>query len=219
MRILLAEDDAQLGETLEQALVLEGYAVDLFQRGDSVLAAVDLAAYDALLLDIGLPGCSGLEVLRQLRQRGSGLPVILLTARDSVGDRVRGLDLGADDYLGKPFDMDELFARLRSCLRRSAGASGPLLSVGSLELDPVVREARLDGEVLNVTGKELAVLEVLMRNAGRFVSRSRLEDSVYSWGSDVSSNTVEVYISHLRKRLGSEAIETLRGVGYRLRQR
>lgn len=219
MRILLAEDDAQLGETLEQALVLEGYAVDLFQRGDSVLAAVDLAAYDALLLDIGLPGCSGLEVLRQLRQRGSGLPVILLTARDSVGDRVRGLDLGADDYLGKPFDMDELFARLRSCLRRSAGASGPLLSVGNLELDPVVREARLDGEVLNVTGKELAVLEVLMRNAGRFVSRSRLEDSVYSWGSDVSSNTVEVYISHLRKRLGSEAIETLRGVGYRLRQR
>lgn len=219
MRILLAEDDQQLGETLEQALTLEGYAVDFFQRGDRVLAAVDLASYDALVLDIGLPGCSGLEVLRQLRQRGNALPVILLTARDSVGDRVRGLDLGADDYLGKPFDMDELFARLRSCLRRSAGVSGPLLSVGDLELDPLAREAWQAGKVLPVTGKELAVLEVLMRNAGRFVSRSRLEESVYSWGSDVSSNTVEVYISHLRKHLGSDAIETLRGVGYRLRQR
>ncbi|MAT95261.1 MAG: DNA-binding response regulator [Halioglobus sp.] len=216
MRILLAEDDPQFGESLEEALTLEGYAVDRCLRGDSVLPALALAPYDALILDIGLPGSSGFAVLKQLRERGSLLPVLLLTARDAVSDRVKGLDLGADDYLGKPFAMDELFARLRSCLRRTAGASGPLLRAGELQLDLVSRELSCKGQRLTMPVKELAVLEVMMRNHGRFVPRARLEASIYNWDSQVGSNTVEVYISHLRKRLGSEAIETLRGVGYRL---
>lgn len=216
MRLLLAEDDAQFGESLVEALTLEGYAVDRCLRGDAVLPALALAPYDAVILDIGLPGMSGLEVLKQLRKRGSLLPVLLLTARDTVGDRVQGLDLGADDYLGKPFAMDELFARLRSCLRRTAGASGPQLISGALALDLVSRELQFHGQTLTLPVKELAVLEVLMCNSGCFVPRARLEASVYNWDSPIGSNTVEVYISHLRKRLGSDAIETLRGVGYRL---
>ena len=216
MRILLAEDDPQFGESLEEALTLEGYAVDRCLRGDAVLPALELAPYDALILDIGLPGCSGFEVLRQVRERGLLLPVLLLTARDAVNDRVKGLDLGADDYLGKPFAMDELFARLRSCLRRTAGVSGPQLTAGGLQLDLASRELSFKGQCMTIPVKELAVLEVLMRNRGRFVPRVRLEASVYNWDSQVGSNTVEVYISHLRKRLGSDAIETLRGVGYRL---
>ncbi len=216
MRILLAEDDPQLGESLEEALTLEGYAVDRCLRGDAVLPALQLAPFDALILDIGLPGSSGFTVLQQLRERGSLLPVLLLTARDTVSDRVKGLDLGADDYLGKPFAMDELFARLRSCLRRTAGASGPQLTTGELQLDLVSRELSFQGQRLTMPVKELAVLEVLMRNRGRFVPRTRLEASVYNWDNQVGSNTLEVYISHLRKRLGSDAIETLRGVGYRL---
>jgi len=216
MRILLAEDDIQFGESLEEALALEDYAVDRCVRGDAVLPALELAPYDALILDIGLPGISGLEVLRQLRERGSLIPVLLLTARDTVGDRIKGLDLGADDYLGKPFAMDELFARLRSCLRRTAGTSGPQLTAGELQLDLVSRELQFRGEPMTLPVKELAVLEALMRNRGRFVPRARLEASVYNWNSQIGSNTLEVYISHLRKRLGSDAIETLRGVGYRL---
>jgi DNA-binding response OmpR family regulator len=216
MRILLAEDDRQLGESLEEALTLEKYAVDRCVRGDAVLPALTLAPYDALILDIGLPGMSGLEVLKQLRASDSLIPVLLLTARDAVSDRIKGLDLGADDYLGKPFAMDELFARLRSCLRRTAGASGPQLSAGELQLDLVSRELQFRGESMTIPVKELAVLEALMRNHGRFVPRARLEASVYNWNNTIGSNTVEVYISHLRKRLGSDAIETLRGVGYRL---
>lgn len=216
MRILLAEDDAQFGESLFEALTLEGYAVDHCLRGDAVLPALELAPYDALILDIGLPGMSGLEVLKALRKTGSLLPVLLLTARDTVSDRVQGLDLGADDYLGKPFAMEELFARLRSCLRRTAGTSGPQLVAGDLQLDLVSRELQFKGQVITLPVKELAVLEVLMRNHGRFVPRARLEASVYNWDSAVGSNTLQVYISHLRKRLGTHAIETLRGVGYRL---
>mgnify|MGYP003536258580 FL=1 len=165
MRLLLAEDDAQFGESLVEALTLEGYAVDRCLRVDAVLPALALAPYDAVILDIGLPGMSGLEVLKQLRKRGSLLPVLLLTARDTVGDRVQGLDLGADDYLGKPFAMDELFARLRSCLRRTAGASGPQLISGALALDLVSRELQFHGQTLTLPVKELAVLEVLMRNS------------------------------------------------------
>jgi DNA-binding response OmpR family regulator len=216
MRILLAEDDVQFGESLQEALALEGYAVDRCLRGDAVLRTLALAPYDALILDIGLPGSSGFAVLQQLRESGSLLPVLLLTARDGVSDRVKGLDLGADDYLGKPFDMEELFARLRSCLRRTAGMSGPQLIAGELQLDLVSRELLFKGCSMTMPVKELAVLEVLMRSRGRFVPRARLEASVYNWDSQVGSNTLEVYISHLRKRLGSDAIETLRGVGYRL---
>lgn len=216
MRILLAEDDRQLGESLQAALALDGYAVDWLTSGTEVSAALELAPYDALILDIGLPGKSGLDVLRDLRGQGQQLPVILLTARDSLADRVTGLDIGADDYLSKPFDMEELFARLRSLLRRSAGQPGPSLLAGDLEFNPQTRELHFQGELVSLTAKELAVLELLMRNRGRFVSKARLEEGVYSWSEEVGSNTVEVYISHLRKRFGSDSIETLRGVGYRL---
>lgn len=216
MRILLAEDDEQLGESLTAALVLDGYATDWVRRGDDVSTTLASAIYDALVLDIGLPGKSGLEVLQQLRRADDHIPVLLLTARDSVADRVSGLDIGADDYLVKPFDMDELFARLRSLLRRSAGSAGPVLVAGDLEIQPQNHEVTFKGERVSLTAKEMAVLELLARNHGRFVSKTRLEDGIYRWGKEVGSNTVEVYISHLRKRFGRDSIETLRGVGYRL---
>ncbi len=216
MRLLLAEDDPHLGESLRAALELDGYAVDWLRRGDEAAAAVETADFDALILDIGLPGLSGLDLVRELRGRGVTVPVLLLTARDAVADRVQGLDSGADDYLPKPFDMDELFARLRSLLRRSAGQAAPALQAGALALHPQDHTATLDGQPLPLSAKEFAVLEMLARSRGRFVSRARLEEGLYSWDAEVGSNTVEVYISRLRKRLGSAAIETLRGVGYRL---
>lgn len=216
MKILLAEDDAQLGDSLQAAIALEGYAVDWIQRGPDVLQAAELASYDALILDIGLPGLSGLEVLKRLRQRGDHLPVLLLTARDTVADRIEGLDVGADDYLTKPFDVNELFARLRSLLRRSAGVASPSLVAGELEILQQTHEVRFRGELLPLPAKEVAVLEVLVRNRGRYVTKTRLSESLYSWDEEVGSNTVEVYISHLRKQFGKDSIETLRGVGYRL---
>lgn len=216
MRILVAEDDRQLGETLAEVLALEGHAVDWLQRGDAVAAALATATYDAVVLDIGLPGGDGLSVLRALRARGDAVPVMLLTARDTPAERVAGLDSGADDYLGKPFDMDELCARLRSLLRRSVGLAARSLVAGALELDPQGRVARWHGEPLALTAREFAVLELLARARGRFVSRRRLEDGLYGWDDEVGSNTVEVFVSRLRKLLGARSIETLRGVGYRL---
>jgi DNA-binding response OmpR family regulator len=216
MRILLAEDDQQLGESLTTALALESYAIDWVRRGNDVSPALASAAYEALILDIGLPGMSGLEILRSLRRKGDRTPVMLLTARDAVADRISGLDMGADDYLGKPFDMEELFARLRSLLRRSGGIAAPALVAGELEIYPQTREVVFRQQRSVLPAKEIALLEMLARNRGRFVTRARLEESIYRWGEEIGSNTVEVYISHLRKRFGSENIETLRGVGYRL---
>jgi two-component system response regulator QseB len=216
MQILLAEDDQQLGESLMSALSLDNYSIDWVLRGNEVLPALRSAKYDALILDIGLPGLSGLDVLRNLRRRGDRIPVMLLTARDAVTDRVSGLDLGADDYLGKPFDMDELFARLRSLLRRSGAISEAILVLGELKIDLDSREVVFKGRRSIVPAKEMAVLELLARSRGRFVTRARLEEGIYRGGVEIGSNTVEVYISHLRKQFGSESIETLRGVGYRL---
>lgn len=216
MRILLAEDDRQLGESLTNALSLDGYTVDWVKRGDQVSGALASVHHDALILDIGLPAISGLEILRGLRRKGIQTPVMLLTARDSVADRIGGLDTGADDYLGKPFDMDELFARLRSLLRRSGSIAAPVLVAGDLEIHAESREIVFQQQRSVLPSKEMAVLEMLARNRGRFVTRARLEESIYRWGEEIGSNTVEVYISHLRKRLGGTAIETLRGVGYRL---
>jgi DNA-binding response OmpR family regulator len=216
VRILLAEDDRQLGESLHAALALEGYAVDWVTRGDEAETAAGSTPYDALILDIGLPERSGLQVLKALRERGAIMPVMLLTARDAVADRIAGLDLGADDYVGKPFDMDELFARLRSLLRRSAGVAGPALLAGELEIHLQTREVVFRGQPLALPAKQVAVLELLARNRGRFVPRARLEEGLYRWGEEVGSNTVEVYVSQLRKQLGADSIETLRGVGYRL---
>ncbi|HSB94850.1 MAG TPA: response regulator transcription factor [Spongiibacteraceae bacterium] len=216
MRILLAEDDRQLGESLANALTLDHYVVDWVRRGTEVSPALSAASYDALILDIGLPGLSGLDVVRNLRRKGDQTPVMLLTARDAVADRINGLDMGADDYLGKPFDMDELFARLRSLLRRSGGMPAAVLMAGEMEFHTESREVVFRQQRSVLPAKEMAVLEMLARNRGRFVTKARLEESTYRWGEEIGSNTVEVYISHLRKRFGSETIETLRGVGYRL---
>tara|TARA_R110002110_G_scaffold205066_7_gene416913 strand:- start:37830 stop:38498 length:669 start_codon:yes stop_codon:yes gene_type:complete len=216
VRVLLVEDDSQLGESLEAAIRLESYAVDWLTSGEPVRSTLASTHYDILIMDLGLPGITGLQVLRQLRADRHGLPVLLLTARNALSDRVDGLDAGADDYLSKPFEMDELFARMRSLLRRGGERRALLLQSGELALDPVDRVVIVAGEVADLTAREFAILEILMRNSGRFVSRERLEEGIYSWGEEVGSNTVEVYISRLRKRFGSNSIETMRGMGYRM---
>ena len=216
MRVLLVEDDEQLGESLEAALRLEQYAVDWVRSGEPVRAALGATPYDLLILDLGLPGVPGMQVLRQLRADKHILPVLLLTARNTMADKVDGLDSGADDYLTKPFEMDEMFARVRALLRRRGDSKISRLEVAGISLDPVDHVVEFDGASLDLTAREFAILEILLRHAGRFVSRQRLEEGIYSWGEEVGSNTVEVYISRLRKRFGSALIETMRGVGYRI---
>jgi len=216
VRVLLVEDDEQLGESLEAALRLEQYAVDWVRSGEPVRAALGATPYDLLILDLGLPGVPGMQVLRQLRADKHVLPVLLLTARNTLADKIDGLDSGADDYLTKPFEIDEMFARVRSLLRRRGDSKISRLEVAGISLDPVNRVVELAGASLDLTAREFAILEILLRNAGRFVSRQRLEEGIYSWGEEVGSNTVEVYISRLRKRFGSSLIETMRGVGYRI---
>lgn len=218
VRILLVEDDLQLGESLEAALRLEKYAVDWLHSGEPVRATLGSTPYDLMVLDLGLPGVPGMQVLRQLRADKHDLPVLLLTARNMLEDKVDGLDSGADDYLTKPFEMDELFARIRTLLRRSGERPSQQLEAGGITINPVDRVVSYEGEMLDLTAREYAILEILVRNAGRFVSRARLEEGIYSWGEEVGSNTVEVYISRLRKRFGSASIETMRGVGYRVPQ-
>ena len=216
MRILLVEDDLQLGESVEAALRLEQYAVDWLRSGEAVRSTVSATPYDLMILDLGLPGVPGMQVLRQLRADKHDLPVLVLTARHTLEDKVDGLDSGADDYLTKPFEIEELFARVRMLLRRTGERRSQQLTAAGISLDPVSRLVRFEDEELDLTARKYAILEILLRNAGRFVSRPRLEEGIYSWGEEVGSNTVEVYISRLRKRFGSPAIETMRGVGYRI---
>jgi DNA-binding response OmpR family regulator len=214
MRLLLVEDDQLLGDGIRAGLGQDGYTVDWVQDGAAADHALQFERFDIVVLDINLPRLSGIDVLKRLRDRGNAVPVLLLTARDTVTDRVQGLDSGADDYLTKPFDLDELNARLRALLRRSSGRSTPLLVNGAIVIDPAARRVTLGGEEVELSQREFVLLQVLMENLGRVLSRTRLEETLYGWGIEVESNTLEVHVHHLRKKLGSSAIRTVRGVGY-----
>ena len=214
MRILLVEDDAMIGRAVLDVLRAEHYAVDWVRDGAAAEAALVAERYDLVLLDLGLPKADGLTVLRSLRARRDTVPVLVATARDAVGDRVAGLDAGADDYIVKPYDTDELLARVRALLRRSAARGEPLISHKGLELKPATREATLHGQPLSLTPREWAVLEPMLQRPGVVFSRPQLEQKLYSWKDDISSNAVEVYVHGLRKKLGADFIRTVRGLGY-----
>ena len=214
MRLLLVEDDPLLGDGIRVGLSQAGFVVDWVKDGLAAKLALEAGDYALLVLDLGLPRLSGTELLKWLRGAGNTTPVLILTARDTVGDRVRGLDAGADDYLVKPFDLDELAARIRALLRRAGGRTTPLIVHGALQVDPASRMVMLAGSAVELSPKEFAVLLDLLENAGRALSRERLEQSLYGWGEEVESNAVEVHIHHLRKKLGAELIRTIRGVGY-----
>lgn len=214
MRLLLVEDDPVLGDGLKTGLSQAGFTVDWAQDGAAADAALDCEQFALAILDLGLPRLEGLEVLRRLRRRGQTLPVLILTARDSTGEKVAGLDAGADDYLIKPIDLDELAARIRALLRRAGGRAAPILEVGPLRLDPASHQVEQEGRPVNLSTREFSILQLLVENAGRVISRSQLEAALYGWGDSLESNAVEVHIHHLRKKLGSDSIRTLRGVGY-----
>src|SRR4051794_11494945 len=214
MRILLVEDDSMIGNAVLQVLRSEHYAVDWVRDGMAADAALVAERYDLVLLDLGLPKADGLQVLRSLRARRDAVPVLVATARDAVGDRVAGLDAGADDYIVKPYDTDELLARVRALLRHSAGRGEPVISHNGLELNPATREARLNGEPLNLSPREWALLEPMLQRPGAVFSRAQLEQKLYGWKDDISSNAVEVYVHGLRKKLGADFIKTVRGLGY-----
>jgi len=214
MRILLVEDDALLGDGLRAGLMLDGYGVDWARDGEAARLALLTEDYDACVLDLGLPRRDGLSVLRELRARGKRTPVLILTARDTTADKVAGLDAGADDYLLKPFELEELQARLRALLRRASGAAAPLLRHGDLALDPAARRVTLSDAPLNLSAREYALLHDFITHKGHIRSRQELEGGLYAWGEEVESNTVEVYIHHLRKKIGADMIRTVRGLGY-----
>ena len=214
MRILLVEDDELLGDGLAAGLRHCGYKVDWLQDGEAARTALATEDYAALVLDLGLPRLDGMTLLRGLRAAGNAIPVLILTARDSTWDKVGGLDGGADDYLVKPVDLDELAARLRALSRRSSVTRAPLLQVRELELDPAARRVRLRGQAVEISTKEFVILEMLMRNVGKVISRAQLESALYGWGEGVESNVVEVHIHHLRRKIGTDLIRTVRSVGY-----
>lgn len=217
MRILVVEDDALLGDALQAGMKQAGFAVDWVRDGVQASQALATAPYDAAVLDIGLPRMSGLEVLRQLRMRKAATPVLLLTARDTVEDRILGLDTGADDYLVKPFDMGELSARLRALIRRAGGATAPVLQVGNVTLDPAAHSVQCHGKPVELSATEFALLHALLLSTGKVLSRAQIEEKLYAWGEEVESNAIEVHIHHLRRKLYPELIETIRGVGYLVR--
>jgi two-component system, OmpR family, response regulator len=214
MRVLVVEDDRMIAKGLRTALEQDGYAVDGVADGRSASAALSSSRFDLVLLDLGLPERDGLEVLRELRRRGDATPVIIVTARDDVQDRIDGLDAGADDYIVKPFDLDEVAARMRSVLRRAAGRGDPCIRHRGITLDPIAHAVERNGEPVLLSAHEFAVLETLMQRPGAVLSRAQLEDRLYGWDAAIESNAVEVYVHGLRRKLGSDAIRTLRGVGY-----
>ena len=214
MRLLLVEDDAMIGEAVLQMLRAEHYAVDWVRDGAMADAALRSEHYDLILLDLGLPRRDGLEVLRAMRARRDRAPVLVATAREAVAERIAGLDAGADDYVVKPYDIDELLARIRALLRRSAGRGEPVFEHRGVSLNPATREASVNGQPVMLSAREWAVLEPLLARPGVVLSRAQLEEKLFSWKDDISSNAVEVYIHGVRKKLGNELIQTVRGLGY-----
>ncbi len=215
MRVLLVEDDAMIGETVHAALKDASYAADWLKDGRSAMTTLECQRYDVVLLDLGLPGRDGHEVLASIRAKRDPVPVMIITARDALEDRLAGLDGGADDYVLKPFEMAELLARMRAVLRRKSGVATPVLCAGKLELDPAKREARIPGTLpVRLSNREFALLHALMIRPGAILSRSDLEGRIYGWGEEVESNAVEFLIHALRRKLGAEIIKNVRGVGW-----
>lgn len=214
MRLLLVEDDLMVGEAVRKGLRLDSFAVDWVQDGRAAEIALAQEDYALLLLDLGLPKKNGLEVLKSVRAHGNRIPVLILTARDGVADRVAGLDAGADDYLIKPFDLEELAARIRALLRRQSGRADPLIALGELTLNPATHEVLLQGRQINLSAREFALLRAFLDRPGAVLSRAQLEEKLYGWDDTIESNAVEVHIHALRKKLGSDFIKNVRGIGY-----
>ncbi|HEV7803389.1 MAG TPA: response regulator transcription factor [Burkholderiales bacterium] len=214
MRVLLVEDDPMIGASVQKGLRQDGFSVDWVRDGGTAEAALAAHTYDVMLLDLGLPGKKGIEVLKSLRRAGNEVPVLIVTARDAVTDRVAGLDNGADDYIVKPFDLDELAARIRAVLRRRAGRADPVIRVGDVTLDPASHRVTQRGKDVSLSARELALLEALLDRRGAILSRGQLEERIYGWGEEVESNAVEVYVHALRRKLGADFVKTVRGVGY-----
>lgn len=214
MRLLLVEDDPQLGDGLAVGLRQRGYVVDWVRDGVAADLALQNDDYAVLVLDLGLPRLAGMEVLKRLRQRGQQIPALVLTARDATADKIQGLDSGADDYLVKPVPLDELAARVRALVRRASGRGAPTLQHGELTLDPAARSLRRGADAVNLSAMEFALLQTLLENRGRVMTRAQLESAIYGWDEEPGSNALEVHIHNLRRKLGSELIKTLRGVGY-----
>ena len=216
MRLLIAEDDSMIGEAVRSGLQRQGFAVDWVEDGIAAVHAIDVGEYDLLLLDLGLPRKEGLRVLRDLRRGGSTLPVLIVTARDAVADRVAGLDAGADDYVVKPFEITELAARIRAVLRRKGGRATGAIEHLDVTLDPATHEVRRGGREVALSAREFALLHALLEHPGRILSRAQLEERLYGWDEEVGSNVVEVHIHALRRKLGTDFIRNVRGVGYRV---
>jgi len=214
MRILVVEDDPLLGDGIQAGLAQAGFSVDWVKDGIAGELALKTASHAAVVLDLGLPRLAGLELLRRIRAGGNKTPVLVLTARDSVEDRIKGLDNGADDYMVKPFDLHELAARLRALIRRSAGEAAPLLRVGEIEVDPAARRVQFKGRPIELPAREYALLHALLLAAGRVLTREQLAERLYAWGEEVESNAIDVHIHHLRRKLAPGVIRTVRGVGY-----
>ena len=214
MRILLVEDDNMIGESVVAGLECEDYAVDWVKDGNSAIIAINTTAFSLVILDLGLPGKDGIQVLREIRSRQNTTPVLVTTARDTVEDRIKGLDSGADDYLIKPYDLDELSARIRALIRRSNGRADPAIERGNLHISPATREVTYKGQPVILSSKEYALLVALAERRGVVWSRAQLEEKLYNWDNTVGSNAIEVHIHHLRKKLDDSAIKTVRGVGY-----
>lgn len=219
MRVLVVEDDPLLGDGIKAGLAQAGFATDWVQDGVAAELALKTGSLAAVVLDLGLPRLAGLELLRRMRASGDRTPVLIVTARDAVEDRIKGLDAGADDYVVKPFDLHELAARLRALIRRSAGEAAPLLRIGEVELDPAARRARFKGKPVDLPAREFALLHALMLAAERVLTREQLAERLYAWGEEVESNAIDVHIHHLRRKLAPELIRTVRGVGYLMPRR